>query len=75
MTHFSRSVDVRNIYKLEGRNVKGWVHIYGGKVSFSIFRAGNLEWTNQSEWTFANYLLTKLLWLVAHKLYYEATAI
>lgn len=47
-THFSCSVDVRNIYKLEGRKVQVWVHINGGEVAFSIFRAGTLERTNQS---------------------------
>lgn len=68
--HFSRSVDVRNIYKLEGRKVQVWVHINGGEVAFSIFRAGTLEKTNQSsKWTLANYFghlatnfIRKLLW-------------
>lgn len=55
-THFSRSVDVRNIYKLKGRKVQVWVHISGGEVAFFIFRAGTLERTNQSsKWTLANY--------------------
>lgn len=56
-THFSRSFDVRNIYKLEGRKFQVWVHI--NRVAFSMFRAGTLEWTTQSsKWT----QITLVIW-------------